>query len=234
MIVIPAVDLLGGKLVRLTRGDYDAPTVYSDDPLEVADQLATAGARRLHVVDLDAARGSGDNKALIGRILARGDLELQVAGGIRSAAAVDSLVTHGAHWVVMGTTAVKDPLLFERCSRRHPGRLIAALDLRDDRAAVGGWMDTAPVMIGALLGRWDRLPLAAVILTAIERDGTMSGPDLETLARVRRMTSHPVLYSGGVSSMDDLATLEGAGAAGVIFGRALYEGRIDLEQALAV
>ena len=234
MIVIPAIDLLDGKLVRLTRGDFDQATVYSDDPLDVADQLRSAGARRLHVVDLDAARGTGDNGAVIGRILELDGVEVQVAGGVRSVDAVDSLIARGAHWVVMGTTAVRDSPLFERCARRHPDRLLAALDIRDETPALGGWMDTAPVMIGALLGRWDGLPLAGVILTCIDRDGTMSGPDLETLARVRRMTGHSLQYSGGVSSLEELGKVADAGAAATILGRALYEGRIDLEEALAV
>ena len=234
MIVIPAIDLLDGKLVRLTRGDFDQATVYSDDPLDVADQLKSAGARRLHVVDLDAARGTGDNGALIGRMLKRGDLELQVAGGVRSMEAVDSLIARGANWVVMGTTAVRDSPLFERCARRHPDRLLAALDIRDEKPAVGGWTDTAPVMIGALLGRWDGLPLAGVILTCIDRDGTMTGPDIATLTRVRRMTSHALQYSGGIASLEELGKVAEAGAAGVILGRALYEGRIDLEEAMAV
>ena len=234
MVVIPAIDLLGGKLVRLVQGDFDQATVYSDDPLDIADQLAAAGARRLHVVDLDAARGSGDNGGLIGQILKRGDLELQVAGGVRTLDAVDALLDRGAHWVVMGTAAVKNPGLFERCAGRHPGRLMAALDLKDEKPAVGGWTDTAPVMIGALLGRWDALQLAGVILTCIDRDGTMTGPDLAALTRVKRMTGHELHYSGGVSSIDDIGKVAAAGAAGVILGRALYEGRIDLEKALAV
>jgi len=234
VVVIPAIDLLGGKLVRLVQGDFDQATVYSDDPLDIADQLAAAGARRLHVVDLDAARGSGDNGGLIGQILKRGDLELQVAGGVRTLDAVDALLDRGAHWVVMGTAAVKNPGLFERCAGRHPGRLMAALDLKDEKPAVGGWTDTAPVMIGALLGRWDALQLAGVILTCIDRDGTMTGPDLAALTRVKRMTGHELHYSGGVSSLDDIGKVAAAGAAGVILGRALYEGRIDLEKALAV
>lgn len=234
MVVIPAIDLLGGKLVRLTQGDFNQATVYSDDPLGVVDELASAGARRLHVVDLDAARGTGDNGGLIGQILKRGDLELQVAGGVRSIDAVDSLIRRGAHWVVMGTTAVRDSPLFERCARRHPDRLLAALDLRDEKPAVGGWTDTAPVMVGALLGRWEGLPLSGVILTCIDRDGTMTGPDIATLARVHRMTGHHLQYSGGVSSLEDMNKVSEAGAAGVILGRALYEGRINLEQALAV
>jgi phosphoribosylformimino-5-aminoimidazole carboxamide ribotide isomerase len=233
VVVIPAIDILDGKCVRLTQGDYSHPKVYDDDPVGVVEHFAALGARRVHVVDLDAARGSGHNKDVIGRMLKEHDVELQVAGGVRSAEAVDALLSHGAHWVVMGTAAVKDPRLFELCARRHPGRILAALDIRDEKAAVGGWMDTAPVLIGSLVGRWDRLPLAGVILTCIDRDGTLSGPDVGTLARVRRMTGLNVQYSGGVASVDDIRQVAEAGAQGVILGKALYEGRLTLEQALA-
>ncbi len=232
MLVIPAIDLFGGRCVRLVKGDYNLPTVYSDDPLEVVDEFVQAGAVRLHVVDLDAARGSGDNKAVIESILRRSSVEVQVAGGVRSREAVDAWLAAGAHAVVMGTAAVRDPRLLERCTRRHPGRVLTALDVRDEKAAVSGWTETEPVMIGSLLARWDRLPLAGVIVTCIDRDGTLSGPDLVTLSRVRSMTSLPVHYSGGVSSLDDIAHVAAAGAHAVILGKALYEGRITLEDAL--
>jgi phosphoribosylformimino-5-aminoimidazole carboxamide ribotide isomerase len=232
LLVIPAIDLFGGRCVRLVKGDYKQPTVYSDDPLEVVDEFVQAGAVRIHVVDLDAARGSGDNKAVIESILRRSSIEIQVAGGIRSAEAVEAWLAGGAHGVVMGTAAVRDPRLLERCTRRHPGRVLTALDVRDEKAAVSGWTETEPVMIGSLLARWDRLDLAGVIVTCIDRDGTLSGPDLVTLSRVRSMTSLPVHYSGGVSSLDDIARVAAAGAHAVILGKALYEGRITLEDAL--
>jgi phosphoribosylformimino-5-aminoimidazole carboxamide ribotide isomerase len=232
ILVIPAIDLLGGRCVRLVKGDYRLPTIYSENPLEVVDEFVQAGAVRLHVVDLDAARGSGDNKTVIASMLRRNDVEVQVAGGIRSAEAVDSWLDVGAQAVVMGTAAVRDPRLLERCARRHPGRILTALDVRDEKAAVSGWTETEPVMIGSLLARWDRLPLAGVIVTCIDRDGTLSGPDLATLASVRSMTGLPVHYSGGISSLDDIAQVAAAGAHAVILGKALYEGRITLEQAL--
>lgn len=232
-MVIPAIDILGGRCVRLTQGDYARSTVYSDDPVDVADAFAAAGARRLHVVDLDAARGSGDNHAVIEQLLRSFKVEVQIAGGVRTAKAVDELLDRGAHWVVMGTAAITDSRLFERCARIHPGRLLAALDMRDGKAAVSGWLQTSGVMAGALLARWDRLPLAGVILTCIDRDGTMSGPDLATLTRVRRMTGLDVVYSGGISSLEDLNRVAEAGAQGVILGKAVYEGRIKLEEAIA-
>ena len=231
LVVIPAIDILGGRCVRLTRGNYDQPTVYADDPLDVAARFAAAGAKRVHVVDLDAARGSASNKPAIGRMLERSDIQFQVAGGVRSAEAVAALLEGGAQWVVMATAAVRDPHLFERCAFQHPGRILAALDVRDNKAAVTGWLDTDPVGLGALVGRWADLPLAGVILTCIDRDGLMAGPDLKTLARVRKMTRLELQYSGGVTSLDDIRKVAASGAEAVILGRALYEGKITLEQA---
>lgn len=233
MVVIPAIDILGGRCVRLTRGDYENPTIYADDPVEVARRFAAAGAKRVHVVDLDAARGSASNRPVITKLLELSGIELQVAGGVRTAETVAGLLEVGAQWVVMATAAVRDPHVFERCAIQHPGRVLAALDVRDNKAAVGGWLDTDPVSIGALVGRWEFLPLAGIIVTSIERDGTMSGPDLQTLARVRKMTKLELEYSGGVTTVEDLHRARAAGADAVILGKALYEGRITLEQALA-
>ena len=233
MVVIPAIDILGGRCVRLTRGDYENPTIYADDPVEVARRFAAAGAKRVHVVDLDAARGSASNRPVITKMLELSGIELQVAGGVRTAETVAGLLEVGAQWVVMATAAVRDPHVFERCAIQHPGRVLAALDVRDNKAAVGGWLDTDPVSIGALVGRWEFLPLAGIIVTSIERDGTMSGPDLQTLARVRKMTKLELEYSGGVTTVEDLHRARAAGADAVILGKALYEGRITLEQALA-
>ena len=232
MVVIPAIDILGGRCVRLTRGDYENPTIYADDPVEVARRFAAAGAKRVHVVDLDAARGSASNRPVITKLLELSGIELQVAGGVRTAETVAGLLEVGAQWVVMATAAVRDPHVFERCAIQHPGRVLAALDVRDNKAAVGGWLDTDPVSIGALVGRWEFLPLAGIIVTSIERDGTMSGPDLQTLARVRKMTKLELEYSGGVTTVEDLHRARAAGADAVILGKALYEGRITLEQAL--
>jgi phosphoribosylformimino-5-aminoimidazole carboxamide ribotide isomerase len=234
VLVIPAIDVLGGKCVRLRRGDYAHPTVYADDPVDVAASFADAGAERIHVVDLDAARGAGDNHSLILSIVLRDGLDVQVAGGIRTEDQLERFIAAGAHAVVMGTAAVREPRLLERCARKHPGRVLAALDVRGDEPAVHGWTQSEPLQIGILLGRWDALPLAGVILTSIQRDGTLEGPDLDTLARVRAMTSLPVQYSGGISSLDEIHKVALAGASAVILGKALYEGRVKLEEALAL
>lgn len=233
MQVIPAIDILGGRAVRLTQGDYDNPTVYAENPLEVVDRFAASGVKRVHVVDLDAARGSASNKPLIAQMLGKQAVEFQVAGGVRSEEAVAALLDTGAKWVVMGTAVIRDPHLFERCAIKHPQQVMAALDVRDNKVAVDGWLSTDPVSIGALVGRWEFLPLGGVILTCIDRDGTMAGPDLQTLARVRKMTKFDLEYSGGVASVDDLRRISASGAQGVILGKALYEGKITLEQAIA-
>jgi phosphoribosylformimino-5-aminoimidazole carboxamide ribotide isomerase len=233
VLVIPAIDILGGRCVRLTQGDYDHPIVYADDPVDVARRYQAAGAHRLHVVDLDAARGSASNMPVIARILELPGVELQVAGGLRTEEGVTAVLEGGARWAVMGTAPVRDPHMFERCAMKHPGQVLAALDVRDNKAAVSGWRDTDSVAVGALVSRWEFLPLGGVILTCIDRDGTMSGPDLKTLARVRKMTKVELQYSGGIASVDDLTRVAAAGAQAAILGKALYEGRITLEQALA-
>jgi phosphoribosylformimino-5-aminoimidazole carboxamide ribotide isomerase len=234
VLVIPAIDILGGRCVRLVRGDYANPTFYSDDPADVAASFAEAGAERIHVVDLDGARGLGDNHAAIEAIVRIRDLKVQVAGGVRTEAQLDKLLDLGADAVVMGTVAVREPRLLERCARKHMSRVLTALDVRDDQPAVRGWTENEPMKMGTLLARWDVLPLAGVIFTSIARDGTMEGPDLKTLARVRAMTGLPILYSGGISSIEDVRSAVAAGAAAVVVGKALYEGRIKLAEALAL
>ena len=234
MLVIPAIDVLGGKCVRLVRGDYANPTVYSDDPMDVVDSFAGAGAERIHVVDLDAARGEGENHSLIQSIARRTDIKVQVAGGIRTEVQVDRLLEAGAHAVVMGTAAVREPRLLERCARNHSGRILAALDVRGGLPSVHGWTESEPLQVGVLLARWDVLPLAGVVFTSIERDGTLEGPDLKTLARVNAMTSLPIQYSVGIATIDEIRAVGEAGAVGVIVGKALYEGRVKLEEALTL
>ncbi len=234
MLVIPAIDILSGRCVRLTQGDYNKPTVYADDPVDVVQRFAKAGAKRVHVVDLDAARGSASNKPLIARMLQVAGVQLQVAGGVRTIEALDSLIDEGAQWVVMATAAVRDPHLFERCTLKHPGKVMAAVDVRDNKAAVDGWLDTDSVSVGAVVAAWEFLPLGGVILTCIDRDGTMGGPDLQTLRRVRKMTKFDLQYSGGIATLDDLRRVSAAGAQGAILGKALYEGKLTVEQALSL
>ena len=233
MLVIPAIDIMGGRCVRLVRGDFDQRTVYSDDPATIAVDFARAGAERLHVVDLDAARGEPDNRAVIEDVIECG-LPVQVAGGVRTSAQVEGWVGAGAGAVVMGTAAVREPELLAECAQRFPGHVMAALDVRDGKPVVSGWTETEQLDISELIPRWNVLPLAGLILTCTERDGTLAGPDVETLARVLTMTQLPVQYGGGIGSLNDIRRVREAGAAAVILGRSLYEGKLSLEQALAL
>jgi phosphoribosylformimino-5-aminoimidazole carboxamide ribotide isomerase len=234
MLVIPAIDIMDGHCVRLVRGDFGKKTQYSDDPTAVAVDFARAGAQRVHVVDLDAARGTGDNRAVIEAVIATSGLSVQVAGGIRNSAAAALWLGAGATAVVMGTTAVREPQTLADCAHNHPGQVLAALDVLGGKPAVTGWAATEAVDLATLIGRWDKLPLAGLILTSTERDGTMEGPDLESLARVHALSRLPIHYSGGISSLEDVRRVREADAAGVILGRSLYEGRVSLEEALAL
>ncbi|TMG28088.1 MAG: 1-(5-phosphoribosyl)-5-((5-phosphoribosylamino)methylideneamino)imidazole-4-carboxamide isomerase, partial [Chloroflexi bacterium] len=181
-----------------------------------------------------AARSSGDNRAVIESLIRSSSITVQVAGGIRSSEQIDAWLAMGATAVVMGTAAVREPELLADCAQKHAGQVLAALDIRDGRPAVAGWLETETIDIHDLIARWDALPLAGLILTATDRDGTMAGPDLDTLARLRRMSRLPIQYSGGVSSLDDLRAVREADATAVILGRSLYEGKVLLEDALAL
>lgn len=233
MLVIPAIDIMNGRCVRLVKGDFEQATVYSEDPATIAVDFARAGAVRLHVVDLDAARGETDNRSAVESVIEAG-LTVQVAGGVRSVAQVESWLDAGAGNVVMGTAAVRDPEVLAECASRFPNRIMAALDVRDGMPAVSGWTETERVGISELIPRWNVLPLAGLILTCTERDGTLAGPDLETLAGVLAMTQLPVQYGGGIASLHDIRQVREAGATGVVLGRSLYDGKLSLEQALAL
>jgi len=233
VLVIPAIDIMDGHCVRLVQGDFDKRTVYSDDPAAIAIDFARAGAERLHVVDLDAARGGQDNRAVIESVI-EADLPVQVAGGVRTSAQVEAWIGAGAAAVVMGTAAVREPELLTECAHRFPGYVMAALDVREGKPAVSGWTETEQLDISELIPRWNVLPLAGLILTCTERDGTLAGPDLTTLARVLTMTQLPVQYGGGISSLNDIKHVRETGASAVILGRSLYDGKLSLEQALAL
>jgi phosphoribosylformimino-5-aminoimidazole carboxamide ribotide isomerase len=236
--IVPALDLRGGRVVRLAEhGDFGAETAYADGPeaaVGLARRYVTAGAGRLHVVDLDAARGSGDNRSLVERLVADAGAEVEVAGGIRSPADAERLLAAGAAAVVMGTAAIRDPALLARIAGEHPRRVLAALDVRHGRPAVRGWSAVEDLTVAAALARWSDVPLAGVILTSVDRDGTLGGPDVGLLAEVIAVSPHPVAYSGGVASLADLRAVAAAGASAAILGRSLLEGLIPLAEALAI
>jgi phosphoribosylformimino-5-aminoimidazole carboxamide ribotide isomerase len=232
--IIPAIDIMEGHCVRLWQGDFQQPTFYSDDPTAMTQDFERAGAPRVHIVDLDAARSSGDNRDLIRAVIAATAVSIQVAGGIRTEEQVDEWLGAGASAVVMGTIAVRDPGLLSYCAERHGGQVFAALDIRNGKPAVSGWVEIETTGVDDLLRRWNMLPLAGVVVTATERDGTMSGPDLDALRYVRNICKHPIQYSGGVSSLEDLRLVREADAGAVILGRSLYEGKVSLMEALAL
>jgi phosphoribosylformimino-5-aminoimidazole carboxamide ribotide isomerase len=231
--VLPALDLRGGRVVRLRQGDFARERTYADDPLPLVHAYVEAGASRLHLVDLDAARGGGDNRALVGRIVREAGVEVQVAGGIRGEEDARRWLDAGAAAVAMGTTAVRRPDLLGEIARRLPGQVLAALDVRGDRPAVAGWLEVEAVTLGEVLRRWAPLPLAGVVVTSIDRDGTLDGPALDVLRLARAETAQPLVYSGGIGRLEDLAAVAEAGADGIILGRSLLEGRFQLSEALA-
>jgi phosphoribosylformimino-5-aminoimidazole carboxamide ribotide isomerase len=238
--VIPAIDLLGGRSVRLApEGRFDAAPLHEDDPGLRARRFVAAGAPRLHVVDLDGARaGEPRNREAIGRILAAaGDRPVQVGGGIRTLAAVEETLALGADRVVLGTIALRDPALVREAGARFPGRVVVGLDARGGRVAVSGWLETSETDAVEMAKRFADAGVAALVYTDIGRDGTLAGPDLEATARLAEETGLPVIASGGVGSEDHVraaARLAPRGVAGLIVGRALFTGALDLGRALEI
>lgn len=230
--LFPAIDLRGGRVVRLTRGDYSLETVYGDDPVSVARSFADDGARWIHVVDLDAARtGESLNRAVIARVAAAvgGRAAVQTGGGVRTMSDVRELAAAGVARVVMGSAAVADPALVAEASSELP--VAVGLDHRDGEVAVHGWTEGSGVDV---LEALDWFPTAdAFVITDIARDGMLSGPDVEGLRRATSRTRQPVIASGGVSSRLDLEQLAAVpGLSGVITGKALYEGRFTVAEAI--
>ena len=234
MEILPAIDLRGGKVVRLARGDYAQQTVYSQDPVAVAAQFVAAGAKWIHVVDLDAARtGRRGNAEAISAVCRSAGVPVELGGGVRDDEAVSAAMALGVTRVIIGSAALKDWEWFEALAGRDElaGKVVLGLDARSRRLAAEGWTEQANLTVAELAGRARQLPLAAIIYTDIDRDGMLTGPDLDTTAEVIRISRKPVIAAGGVSSLADIAGCKEIGCAGAIIGRAWYEGRIDLAAA---
>jgi phosphoribosylformimino-5-aminoimidazole carboxamide ribotide isomerase len=229
----PAVDVQGGRVVRLRQGDARRATAYAHDPLAVAREFARAGARWVHFVDLDRAFGRGENRELARRFLADAGVHTQVGGGLRTEEAIEEMLAWGATRVVIGTKAATDPALVERLLARHgPERLAVGIDARDGRVTVRGWTEVFDLTALELGQRVHAQGARTVIYTDVARDGMLTGPDVEG-ARSLAALGLDVIASGGVASLDDLRRVRSAGLAGAIVGRALYEGRFTLAEALA-
>ena len=243
MDLYPAIDLRDGRCVRLRQGAYDDETVYGSDPVAVAVGFASAGARWIHVVDLDAARtGSPQNRPVVAAIVdavAPSGVAVQSGGGVRSPDAARALWDLGVRRVVLGTAAVEDPSLVTRLSSSHPGAVAVGIDTRDGEVAIRGWVAGGGLSATDLLARFGDAGVAAVIVTDIGRDGMLAGPDVAGLGAVLDATDIDVIASGGVASAADIVALasmrgsDGRGLAGAIVGKAIYEGRLSVEEGLA-
>ncbi len=236
MDVIPAIDLLGGRCVRLFQGDYEQSQVFNDSPVEVAKRWEAEGATRLHLVDLDGAKaGKPENWQAIRAIVEAVSLPVQVGGGLRDADRVSALFDLGVQYAILGTAAVENPDLVGQLSQRFPDRVIVGIDAREGKVATRGWLETSEVVAVELAKQMEAQGAAAIIYTDIKRDGTMKGPNLEALRELATAIKTPVVASGGVSSVSDLMSLLSlvpSGVSGVIVGKALYTGDVSLKDAI--
>ena len=236
--IYPAIDLKAGAVVRLAEGDMDRATVYSADPAAQAGAFADAGATALHVVDLDGAfAGASVNGAAVEAIIAAFPGRVQVGGGVRTRAAIDAWLARGVDRVVLGTAALEDPALVRAAAAAHPGRIVVAVDARGGMVATRGWAAVSDVPVADLARRFEDAGVAALLFTDVGRDGLLGGVNLEATVALVRAASLPVIASGGVAGAADIAALRAhfhEGIEGVICGRALYDGRLDLAQALAL
>jgi phosphoribosylformimino-5-aminoimidazole carboxamide ribotide isomerase len=238
MILFPAIDLKDGQAVRLLRGEMASATVFNDDPAAQARSFAAAGFRWLHLVDLNGAfEGRPANAAAVEAILDAVDLPVQLGGGIRDMATVERWLDLGARRVILGTVAVKNPALVREACRAFPGRVVLGIDARGGRVAVEGWAEVSEVTALDLARRFEDAGATAIVYTDIDRDGALQGANVEATRALAEAIETPVIASGGVASLDDLAAflaIEDSGIEGIISGRALYDGRIDPTAALAL
>lgn len=234
MQVWPAIDLRGGKCVRLRQGDYQQEKVFSSDPVAMAQQFEAAGAEYLHIVDLDGARsGQPAHRSVIQQIVRSVDMVCEVGGGVRDEAAIDQLLAAGVQRVVVGTRAATDPAWVAAISHRYPGRVAVGIDAKSGRVATDGWKTDCPLDALDLARQLDPLPLAAIIFTDIATDGMLSGPNLAAMEAMNQAVETPVVASGGVTTTADIAALAAIPLAGVIIGSALYEQKLTVGEALA-
>lgn len=234
MQIWPAIDLRGGKCVRLKQGDYQQETVFGDDPAEMAKRFVDAGARLLHLVDLDGARdGHSVNRDAVRNILRAVSIPCELGGGIREESAIQDLLDLGMHRLVIGTKALKEPHWLTEMVQKFPGRLAVGIDAKDGRVATDGWLEVSSVQATDLVKTLDPLALAAIIYTDIAKDGMLEGPNFSAMAEMKRASRHQVIASGGVTVARDVEELARLGLDGCIIGRSLYEGKLTIPEALA-
>jgi phosphoribosylformimino-5-aminoimidazole carboxamide ribotide isomerase len=234
MQVWPAIDLRAGKCVRLQQGDYGRETVFGDDPAGMARHWVDEGAQCLHLVDLDGAKaGRPANLESVCAILSAVDVPCELGGGIRNDEAIASLLDLGLARLVIGTKALREPDWFRQVARRFPGRLVLGIDARNDQVASDGWLQSSDTSAIALARQFDNEPLAAIVYTDIATDGMLAGPNVSAIREMQEAVRLPIIASGGVTTADDVAQLAALGVAGCIIGRALYDSKLTLKDALA-
>ena len=233
MEIWPAIDLRGGKCVRLEQGDYQRETVYGEHPRAVAQQFVEQGAKFLHLVDLEGAReGLPVNLPAVQEILEGVDVTCELGGGIRDEQSIDELLDFGLDRLIIGTSALKQPEWFRRVCQRFPGKLVLGIDARDGRVATDGWLETSDVPAVDLASQFIGEPLASIVYTDIATDGMLKGPNVSAMKQMQASVDMPVIASGGVTTAQDVRRLAEAGLSGCIIGRALYEGTITMQDAL--
>jgi phosphoribosylformimino-5-aminoimidazole carboxamide ribotide isomerase len=236
MILFPAIDIKDGKVVRLKQGNYNQVTQYAEDPLEIAKQFAAQGAEWVHVVDLDAAKsGQPLNQAAVRRIAKDSGLKVQQGGGVRSPEMAEKYLQSGVTRVVVGTQAVRDPMFLEKLGEAFPGQVALGLDTKEGRIAVAGWTEMTDLKIETYLAQAPLKGIAALIFTDIARDGMLAGPNLSSLKKILEISPVPVIASGGIGSLEDLQSLselKHPNLLGAIVGKALYEGKFTVKEAL--
>lgn len=237
MILYPAIDIRGGRAVRLVQGDYDRETTFDADPVDAAARWSDGGARYLHVVDLDGARdGRPANLGAIGRIASRVACPVQAGGGLRDADAVEDVLAAGAARAVIGTAALRDPAFLAEMLERHGERIVVAVDARRGNVSLAGWTEDSGQAVESVVAELTRRGVSRFLFTPIEVDGTMEGPGIDEVKRVASATAADILYSGGVGDLSDLrslACLAPSNVSGAIVGRALYEGRFTVGEGQA-
>jgi phosphoribosylformimino-5-aminoimidazole carboxamide ribotide isomerase len=231
MKVIAAVDIMGGSVVRLVKGDPANKTVYSNDPVETAKKWEAAGADMLHIVDLDAAFSSGDNSQVVASIAGAVKVPVQVAGGIRSIEKAEEMLAKASR-VVLATMAYSEPDAVKKLAKKHPGKIVISIDQADGKVMVKGWKESTGTMVADAISQFSLIGIDEFLLTSIERDGTLQGPDVGTLAEATK--SARVIASGGIASLEDIVKVRSAGCSSVILGKAMYDGKVSIERVKAL
>ena len=234
MIIYPAIDIINGSCVRLTQGRYDSVTVYESDPAEVAKRWETLGAEYVHLVDLDGAKsGRGENREIIKKIAASLSIPVQTGGGIRTMSDIDELLSGGVDRVILGTAALKNPALVREAVLKHGEKIAVGIDAKDGMAAVSGWEEVSATSALELAERVAAMGVAHIIYTDISTDGMLTGPNIAAQRAMAERVGCDIIASGGVGSVADILSLEKTGVGGVIVGKALYTGRVRLDEAIA-